>query len=85
MITEHGVSPARFIFTQNLSTVGITIRQTGGVCILMSCLGDLGRDYLVFVPLSGPASRVPIYLFMREDCSSEGARAFFDAMPECTK
>ena len=82
MISEHGVSPSRFIFTQNLSTLGITIRQTGGVSILMSCFGDLGRDYLVFVPLSEPFSRIPLYLFMREDCSSEGARAFFDAIPE---
>ena len=82
MISGHGVPPSRFIFTQNLSTLGITIRQTGGVSILMSCFGDMGRDYLVFVPLSEPVSHVPLYLYTREESSNENAGMFYDAVPE---
>ena len=82
IITEYGVAPSRFVFTQNLSTVGLTIRQTGGVSILMSCFGNLGRDYLVFVPLSDPGNHNGLYLYMREDSANEAARTFFDDLPE---
>ena len=82
MIEKYGVSPSRFIFTQNISTVGITIRQTGGVCILMDCFRDLGRDYLVSVPLSDPGCVLSLYLFRREDSDNEAAKAFFDGAEE---
>ena len=82
LISECGIAPAQFLFTQNLSTVGITIRKTGGVSILMECFGNLDRDYLVFVPLSEPGSLLPIYLYMREDNNNKAARAFFDEMQE---
>ena len=82
MISEYGVSPSRIIFTQNLSTLGLTIRQTGGVSMLMSCFGNLDRDYLVFVPLSEPGSYHDLYLYMREESSNEAARMFFDNLQE---
>ena len=82
MLEKYGVSPSRFIFTQNISTVGITIRQTGGVCILMDCFRDLGRDYLVSVPLSDPGCVLSLYLFRRKDTDNEAAIAFFDAAEE---
>ena len=80
MNSEFGVSPTRFIFTQNLSTMGLTIRETKGVSILMNCFGNLGRDYLVSVPLSDPGSLLPLYLFRRKDCENEAAKTFFDAV-----
>ena len=82
MIEKYGVSPSRFIFTPNISTVGIAIRQTGGVSILMDCFRDLGRDYLVSVPLSDPGCVLSLYLFRRKDTDNEAAIAFFDAAEE---
>lgn len=79
IIGNFGVSPSRFIFTQNLSTVGLTIRYTGGVSILMECFGSMDRDYLVSVPLSDPGFVLPLYLLRRKDSHNEAARSFFDA------
>lgn len=78
MITNFGISPSRFIFTQNLSTVGLTIRQSGGVSILMNCFGNLGRDYLVSVPLSDPGFILSLYLYRRKECPNEAAVSFFE-------
>ena len=81
MITDHNILPSRFIFSQNISTLGLTIRQSGGVSILMNCFGNMGRDYLVSVPLSDPGNKLPLYLMRRKDCSNLAARTFFDEAP----
>ena len=56
--------------------------RTNCLCILMDCFRDLGRDYLVSVPLSDPGCVLSLYLFRREDSDNEAAKAFFDGAEE---
>ena len=78
LLIRHGIDPAAIAFTQNPSTLGLTIRQTGAVCVLMNSMGNLRRDYLVSSPLSDGDCVLPLYLFRRKDDADEATLAFFD-------
>ena len=68
----------RVIFSQNPSAVGLTIRQTGAVCILMNSMGNLRRDYLVSAALADEDCTLPLYLLRKKDNADETVGAFFD-------
>ena len=80
LLIEHGIDPARIVFSNNPSTLGLTIRQTGAVCILMNSMGNLRRDYLVSAALTDEDCVLPLYLFRRKDDADETVNAFFDAV-----
>lgn len=80
LLVRHGVDPALFVYVKNLETIGITMRQTGAVCLMMESMGNLHRDYLVSVPLSDEDCVLPLYLFRRKDSADEAVLAFFDAV-----
>jgi DNA-binding transcriptional LysR family regulator len=82
LLVRHGVNPAQFIYVKNLETLGITMRQTGAVCLMMQSMGNLHRDYLVSVPLTDEDCFLPLYLFRRADGATDAAVAFFDTVPD---
>ena len=82
LLTKHGIAPSQILFSPNPSAIGLTIRQTGAVSILMNSMGNLRRDYLASVPLEDEDFELPLYLFRRKDNSDESVIAFFDAA-EC--
>ena len=84
LMVRHGIDPGRILYTQNPSTLGLTIRQTGAVCILMNSMGNLRRDYLSSISLEEEDCVLPLYLFRRKNNADETVNAFFD-MVSCTE
>lgn len=78
LLLRNHVDPSRMIRVKDLVSIGMTIKQTGALCILMESMRSLGRDYLKSVPLSDPDCRLSLYLMKRKSNSSEAVNAFFD-------
>ena len=81
LYARHGIDLSQFIIAKDFVEIGLIIRQTGAVCVLMDSLGTLGRDYLTSVPLSDDGSTLSLYLFRRKDDEDENVNAFFDLAP----
>ena len=81
-LAGYGVDPTQIIFTQNLATIGMSIQQTGAVCILMRSMGTLGRDYLVSVPLSDEDCKLTLFLLRKKNNDNEAAKLFFDLVSQ---
>ena len=81
LLNSCNVAPSEYCYVNSPDSIGITIRQGGGVCILMSSAGNLARDYLVSVPLSDPGCTVALYLFCPKGIQG-AAGILFDAVPE---
>ena len=77
---RHGIDPSLFVYAQSVVAIGLTMRQTGSICLMMQSMGNLNRDYLVSVPLTDEDCFLPLYLFRRKDDSSDAAVAFFDTV-----
>ena len=78
LLIRHGIDPAAIEFYRKPSALGLAIRQTGAVCILMNSMGNLRRDYLTSAALADEDCVLPLYLFRRKDDADETVRAFFD-------
>ena len=81
LLVRHGIDPSLFVYAQSLAAIGLTLRQTGSVCLMMQRMGNLHRDYLVSVPLTDEDCFLPLYLFRRKDGATDAAIAFFDTVP----
>lgn len=45
-LQREEVHPKDIVYTQQVDTIGLTIKQTGGVCIMPYALRNLNREYL---------------------------------------
>ena len=78
LLVRHGIDPEAIEFIENPAALGLAIRRTGAVCILMNSMGNLRRDYLVSAALANEDCVLPLYLFRRRDDAGETVNAFFD-------
>ena len=78
LLQRHGVSRSRFVFSRDMDTVGLSIRQTGSVCVLPGSLGNMGHSCLVSVPLSDPDCVLSLYLFRKKESKNKSVNAFYD-------
>ncbi len=81
LLSTHGIDLSNCVRSRDTDTVGLSIRQTGGVCVLPSSLGNLGRDSLVSVPLSDEDCILSLYLFRKRNCESKSVLDFFEMAP----
>lgn len=59
-LMKAGVLPDQLQFVPRFSDIGIGIRQSGAVCILLRRSGNLGREHLRSIPLEGPENSVTL-------------------------
>ena len=81
LLQRHGIDSSRFVSSRDLDTVGLSIRQTGAVCVLLGSPGNVGHSPLVSVPLSDPDCVRSLYLFRKKDSKNKGVNTFFDIAP----
>ena len=81
LLQRHGIDRTRLIISRDLDTVGLSIRQTGAVCVLLSSLGNVGHSSLVSVPLSDRDCVQSLYLFRRADSENKSVNDFFETAP----
>ncbi len=66
LLAEHGVRVEHPLYTQQIDTLGMTIKKTGYVSILPMGVRHMDRSYLRFIPLEEDIL-YPMYLMWRKD------------------
>lgn len=64
---KYNIRPKRIVYAQQIETLGLTIRSTGGISILPYCVRHMNRDYLITIPLEGDDFDVPLCFYYRAD------------------
>ena len=78
LLSDHGINPTQYLFLDSLDMLPLTIQQKNAVCLLMQSIGNMGRNYLVSVPISDGDALLPMYLCARRDDPQGIVKAFFD-------
>lgn len=67
LLNAHGVYVKNSQFTQQVDTVGLTIQETDGVCIMPYGVRNMNRSYLKAVPISDEDCRMRMCLYYKID------------------
>lgn len=67
IFVRFGISPKKTIFTQQVDTLGLAIRKTGGISIMPYSVRHMDRDYIKTIPLIGHEFIVKMCLYYRYD------------------
>lgn len=64
---RFGVPLTKSVFIQQVDTLGLTIRKTGGISIMPYSVRHMDRDYIKAIPLSGDEFDIKMCLYYRCD------------------
>ncbi len=64
---KYNFHPKQIVYAQSIETLGLSIRNTGGISILPYCVRHMNRDYLLTIPLEGDDFVVPMCFYYRAD------------------
>lgn len=67
LLDRHGIHPDQFSYTEQVDTLGLTLRKKGGVSVMTSGVRHMDRSYLRFIPLEDEDAFVPMCLYYRVD------------------
>ncbi|MDO5794928.1 MAG: LysR family transcriptional regulator [Turicibacter sp.] len=67
MLTAKGVKAHQVYYTQQVDTVGMTIKQTGGVCILPYGVRHTDRSYVNAIPLEDSECELNMCIYYSAD------------------
>lgn len=67
LFERHNIRPRQIIYTQQIETLGLTIRSTGGISIQPYCVRHMNREYLLTIPLEGDDLDIPLCFYYRAD------------------
>ncbi len=67
LLKAHGVTPSAIHYSEQVETLGMTIRKTGGVSVMPYGVRNMNRSYLSIVPVEDEDCKLPMYLCYRED------------------
>ena len=67
LLQRRSISPKRIYYTQQIDTLGMTIKQTGGVCVMPYGVRHMNRSYIKVVPLEDQDCVVPMCLLFKTD------------------
>lgn len=67
IMAKHGIRPKNVVGTQQIDTLGMTMRSCGGVSIMPYETSHMDRSYLRFIPLEDEDCTVAMCLYYRVD------------------
>lgn len=67
LLGKNGVEIEDFVYTEQVDTLGLTIRRTGAVAIMPWCVRHMDRSYLRFIPLDDEECTLPMCLYYLMD------------------
>ena len=66
-LKQHGIHASRIVYTQQIDTLGMTMRGCGGVSVMPYSIRHMDRSYLRFIPLEDEDSTISMCLYYRTD------------------
>jgi len=67
LLNTRGIKPTTFSYTQQIDTLGMTIKQSGGVCIMPYGVRHMNRSYIRVIPLADDDCLMDMCIFYRAD------------------
>lgn len=67
LFAKRGIHPNSLVYTQQIDTLGLTLKQSGGAAIMPYGARHMDRSYLRFVPLEDADCVLPMCLYYRTD------------------
>lgn len=67
ILGNRGVHPRRVFYTQQVDTLGMTIKRTGGMTIMPYGIRHMDREYLKAIPLEDEGCTLTMCLYYRID------------------
>lgn len=83
LYAERGIQPPAIYYTQQVDTIGLTIRQTGGICIASYCLRHMKRSYTTTVLLEDADFTLPLCYCYKSDNFNPAIPLFLRVCHEC--
>ena len=81
-LQARGIVPQRIVHTQQVDTIGLTLQQCGGVCVVPAGIRHMDRSYLRFVPLDDEDCTLTMCLYYRVDNENPLIPGFVQAARE---
>ena len=67
LLEARGIKPKHMHYTQQVDTVGMTIKSTGGISILPYCVRHMNRSYIKVIPLEDTDCEIAMCMYYRTD------------------
>lgn len=67
LLSKRGIYPKEFSISQQVDTVGLSLKKNGGVCLLPYGIRHMDRYYLKFIPLRDEDCLIDMCLYYRTD------------------
>lgn len=80
LLQAHGISTDDLVRTQQVDTIGMTILETGGMCIQPNSIRHLDREYLRTVPLTDEGCDITLCYCHRFDTTNEAVSLFYASL-----
>ena len=79
LFLRHGIDPSQIVVTDKPTTIGRLLLKRKALCLSLSSMGNLRREYLISIPLTDDDCVQPVCLFCRRDNTDEAVRMFLEA------
>ena len=79
LLKRQNITPDRLEYTQQIDTLGLQVRETGGVSIMPYGVRHMNRSYIRTIPLDGEEYTMPMGLFYLESNDNPAVPLFLEA------